>query len=152
VKTVLSKLAVRDILHRYDFPHRFLVYFASQCAKDAIATVQKRSPKVKFDERVLAGVDIAERFGSGEQFTEEFLKETHAATSAASTAAYATYATYATYAAVYATYAASYATYAAAAYAYAATSANSNAEHYKPLLLSLIETRLSEVERVLILS
>ncbi len=163
----LSSLSLESILEDYEFPHRFLVYFASQCAKDAQG-LSKKTP----DPRTLTAIDVAERFGNGEEFTPEYLDRVRddARAAAADARAYAAAATYAAYAAADATYtaatAATYATYAARAAAraacatyatYAARAAATVAtldtatDYYKPLLLSLIEARLTELERLLIL-
>ena len=145
-------LTTDQILKSYELPHRLLVYFASQVAKDALSRV--KSP----DERSLHAIDVAERFGNGESFTEEELKEVCAAAHAAYAAAKAAHV--AAYAAANAAHAAAYAAYAAYAVnaaAYAANAASNAAasarakDNYKSLLLELIETRLSKLERLLIL-
>ncbi len=153
-----ENMTTREILYKYEFPHRFLVYFASQCAKDS-----QRSNKNP-DPRTLTAIDVAERFGNGEEFTPGCLKRvregayaTYAAAYAAADATYAAaYAAYAAYAAADATCAAaSYATaatYAAATYATYDAASAAAVDEYKPLLLSLIEARLTELESVLIFS
>ena len=145
-------LTTDQILKSYELPHRLLVYFASQVAKDALSRV--KSP----DERSLHAIDVAERFGNGESFTEEELKEVceaaHAAYAAAKAAHVAAYAAAnAAHAAAYAAYAA-YAVNAAAYAANAASNAAASArakDNYKSLLLELIEKRLTKVEKLLIL-
>ena len=161
----LRNLTADQILKSYELPHRLLVYFASQVAKDALSRV--KSP----DERSLHAIDVAERFGNGESFTEEELKEVCAAAHAAHAAYVAAHAPYVAADAAYAVNAAAYAAYAAAKAAYvavdaayavnaAAYAANAAAkaavsagvkDNYKSLLLELIETRLSKLERLLIL-
>ena len=63
----LSKLTTEQILNRYQLPPRFLVYYTSQVAKDALSNVEKP------DIRSLKAVEVAERFGNGESFTPEYL-------------------------------------------------------------------------------
>jgi hypothetical protein len=130
----LEAMSVYDILTQHDFPHRFYVYFASQCAKDALFKVKDVDPRSKL------AVDVAERFGNGEDFTQAYLKEV--ADAAANAAHYAAYS---------AAYAADSATYATAAHSAARAAYSAANAHYKPLLLSLIQTRLTEFERVMIL-
>ena len=134
----LRNLTTDQILKSYELPHRFCVYFASQVAKDALSRV--KSP----DERSLHAIDVAERFGNGESFTEEELKEVCAAAHAAYAAAKAAYV------AVDAAYAVNAAAYAANAASNAAASARAK-DNYKSLLLELIEKRLTKVEKLLIL-
>jgi hypothetical protein len=135
-------MSVYDILTQHDFPHRFYAYFASQCAKDALSKDKNVDPRSKL------AVDVAERFGNGEDFTQAYLQEV-VADAAVQAAAYAAYAAAnAAYAAAYAANSASAANAAANAAAYAA--ATYAAAHYKPLLLSLIQTRLTEFERIMI--
>ena len=71
-------LSVRDILHNYEFSHRFYSYFASQVAKDAC---QRYNCTHKDS---LHAIDIAERFGLGEDISQE-VRDTaaHAAYAAA---------------------------------------------------------------------
>jgi len=144
-----------DIIKKYEFPHRFLVYFASQCAKDA----QQYNNK-KPDPRALKAIEIAERFGNGEEFTPGFLKEIADSAYAAAYAA-ANAATYAAaYAAANAAYAAANAAdariYAADARIYAANAADAriyaaDAQYkYKQLLIDLIDSRLTQLEKLLI--
>jgi len=102
-------LSIQQILQKYEFPHRFLVYFASQCAKDAQQYNKKPDP------RSLKAIEIAERFGNGEEFTQEFLKETANSANAARAADYA-----------------------------------AAQEKYKQLLIDLIDSRLTQLERLLI--
>jgi len=153
-----KNLSLEQILQKYEFPHRFLVYFASQCAKDA----QQYNNK-KPDPRSLKAIEIAERFGNGEEFTQEFLRETanaaaYAAYAAANAATYAA-ANAASYAAANAaTYAANAAanaaSHAAANAAYAANAASHAAaqDKYKQLLIDLIDSRLTQLEKLLILT
>ena len=142
-------LSIQQILQKYEFPHRFLVYFASQCAKDAQQYNKKPDP------RALKAIEIAERFGNGEEFTPEFLKEIAHAANAAYAATHAAAAADAADAAADAANAAAYAAYAAANAAnaaYAANAANAAAQDkYKQLLIDLIDSRLTQLERVLIL-
>ena len=158
-----------QILKSYEFPHRFLVYYASQCAKDAVQAYSKDP-----DPRTLKAIDITERFGLGEEIgQEELIKTTgdayaaadaaayaasYAADAAAYTAAYAAgyasnAASNAARAAAYASNAAAYAAYAAGYAAHAAHSADAvrpKAEaKYKKLLITLINQRFSEVERIM---
>ena len=140
----LSKLTTDQILNRYQLPHRLLVYYTSQVAKDALSNAEKP------DIRSLKAVEVAERFGNGESFTPEYLRQvradaydaaydaTNAATNAATYAAYASAAATCAYAANYA-----YAAYAVATVSKAATK-------YKDLLITLINTRLTELERIII--
>jgi len=93
------------------------------------------------DPRSLAAIDIAERFGNGEDFSQEVLKKTCDDAYTAANAAYASYATGAAYSAT--------AAYSAASATYAATNAAAS-DDYKPLLLDLINKRLTKAERVLI--
>jgi len=150
----LKKLTIRQILEKYEFPHRFLVYFASQCAKDAQQYNKKPDP------RALKAIEIAERFGNGEEFTPGFLKEIADSAYAAAYAA-ANAATYAAaYAAANAAYAAANAAdariYAADARIYAANAADAriyaaDAQYkYKQLLIDLIDSRLTQLEKLLI--
>ncbi len=102
---------LRQILHI--LPHRLIVYFASQCAKDAMSKTKAKNQ----DPRSLTAIDVAERFGNGEDFTPEHLKKTWDDANAAD----------------------------------AARAANAaSEEHYKPLLLDLIDKRLTKVEKLLI--
>ena len=133
-------LSIQQILQKYEFPHRFLVYFASQCAKDAQQYNKKPDP------RSLKAIEIAERFGNGEEFTPEFLKEIAHAANAAYAATHAAAAADAADAAADAANAAAYAAYAAANAANAAAQ-----DKYKQLLIDLIDSRLTQLERVLIL-
>jgi hypothetical protein len=135
----LEAMPIYDILTKHDFPHRFYAYFAAQCAKGALSKVKNVDPRSK------TAVDVAERFGNGEDFTQEYLQEVvDTAYSAAFYAAHSAHAAHsAAYSAAHAAYAAHYAAAASAAAAYA---------HYKPLLLSLIRTRLTEFERIMILN
>ena len=87
----LSSLTVVQILNAYPLPHRFLAYFASQCAKDALSRVKDPDP------RSLAAVSMAEAFGNGQDFTQEEMEKVRDDAYAAHTAAYAAY--YAAYAA-----------------------------------------------------
>ena len=114
-----------QILKSYEFPHRFLVYYASQCAKGAVQAHVKAP-----DPGTLKAIDITERFGLGEEIgQEELIKTTgdayaagytsNAAARAAYAASYAADA--AAYAAAYAADAAGYASNAAAYAAYAAS-------------------------------
>jgi hypothetical protein len=135
-------MSIHDILTQHDFPHRFYAYYAAQGAKDALSKA-----KVVHSASRLA-VDVAERFGNGEDFTQEYLKEVADAASVYA-ASYAASVYAASYAASYAAHSASYAAYAADAASYAAN-ANST-DYYKPLLLRLIQTRLTEFERIMIL-
>ena len=147
-------MSIHHILTQHDFPHRFYAYFASQCAKDVLSKSKNVDPRSK------TAVDVAERFGNGEDFTQEYLKEVKDAANAASAAAASVYAaSYAYYAADAASYAADAASAHSAAYsaAHAARAARAASAHYaaanahyKPLLLSLIQTRLTEFERVMI--
>ena len=151
-------MSIHHILTQHDFPHRFYAYFASQCAKDVLSKSKNVDPRSKL------AVDVAERFGNGEDFTQEYLKEVKDAANAASAAAASVYAaSYASYAASAASYAADAASAHSAAYsaanaaAHAARAARAASAHYaaanahyKPLLLSLIQTRLTEFERVMI--
>jgi len=146
-------LTTDQILKSYELPHRLLVYFASQVAKDALSRV--KSP----DERSLHAIDVAERFGNGESFTEEELKEVCAAAHAAHAAYVAAYvaadAAYAVNAAANAAAKAANAANAAASAADAAAyvayaAAKAAKDNYKRLLLQLIKTRLSKVESLLI--
>jgi hypothetical protein len=170
-------LTTEQILKTYEFSHRFLVYYASQVAKDAMVRANCT------DERSLHAVDVAERFGNGEAFTEKELREVAAAADTVYAAAYA--ASNAVYAASNAVYAASNAASNAAAYAanaaadavYAANAASNAAnaaayasyaasyaanavyaaahseaqKYYKDMLLELIEKRLTKLEKLLIL-
>jgi hypothetical protein len=145
-----SKLSITEILTNYELPKRLVVYFFSQVAKDLLKT-----EKAKQDPRTLKAIDIAERYGNGEDFTSEELKKVADDAYTAYTYAYtaaAADATYASYAASYATYTASY-TASAASTAFAASTAytTSYATHdkYKDLLVSIIEERLTELDRIL---
>ena len=81
-----------QILKSYEFPHRFLVYYASQCAKGAVQAHVKDP-----DPGTLKAIDITERFGLGEEIgQEELIKTTgdayaaaHAAANVAASAVYA---------------------------------------------------------------
>jgi hypothetical protein len=153
----LKNKTIHQILSSYDLPHRFLAYFASQCTKDAISKVKDPDP------RSLAAISMAEAFGNGEDFSQEHMEKIYDDAYTAASAAYATYASAAS-AAVHAAaapaasvfyasdaaaaHSASYATYAASASAAAVHAAS--AAYYKPLLLDLINKRLTKVERVLI--
>ena len=154
----LKDQSLEHILKSYDFPKRFLVYFASQCAKDALGRAKDPDP------RSVKAVEVAERYGNGEHFEEAYLREVHGdadaawsatvtATTAAATATSATYAaaaTSATYAATYAATSAAYAAAATTAYANYATTATYAADYYKPLLFKLINERLTRIEKLLI--
>ena len=153
----LQNITLNQILKTYDLPHRLLVYFSSQCAKDALSRIKDPDPRSSL------AVDVAERFGNGEDFSQEYLHkvydDAYAATSAAYAASSAAY--YASNAAAFAASAASSAAYYAAnAAAYAATSAAYYASYasyaaanavYKDLLLKLIDERLTPLEKLLIL-
>jgi hypothetical protein len=156
----LETMSVRAILTQHDFPHRFYAYFASQCAKDALSKAKNVDPRSKL------AVDVAERFGNGEDFTQEYLQEV---IDTASANAYATDSVYTAAASAAYAAASAHAHAAASAHAHAAPSAHAHsvaraayaaanaasayaAAHYKPLLLSLIRTRLTEFERIMILN
>lgn len=63
--------SVREILNSYDFPHRFVVYFIAQCSKDVLQCV--KCP----DSRSLKAIEIAERFGNGEDFSKEEINKVY---------------------------------------------------------------------------
>ena len=137
----LSKLTTDQILNRYQLPHRLLVYYTSQVAKDALSNAEKP------DIRSLKAVEVAERFGNGESFTPEYLRQVREdAANAATNAVFATNAAVATYTAYVA---AAYAATNAVASATNATVSKA-ATKYKDLLITLINTRLTEVERIII--
>ena len=144
-----------QILKSYEFPHRFLVYYASQCAKGAVQAHVKDP-----DPGTLKAIDITERFGLGEEIgQEELIKTTGDAYAAARAAVYAAAYTAdaAGYAADAAGYAADAAAYAADAAAYASNAADAAAyaarpkaeAKYKKLLITLINQRFSEVEKIM---
>lgn len=141
----------REIIVFYDFPHRFIVRFACHCARVVLATI--KNP----DERSVKALIAAERFGNGEKVNQE---ELNAAASAAATAhAHASNASNATYAARTAIHTATSAAHAAvytatnaayAAHAAAYAIAPSTEEKLKSVLLTMINTELCEVQRLLI--
>ena len=142
--TKLEDMSLDQILKTYDLPHRLLAYFASQCAKDALIRADVGDP------RSMLAVDVAERFGNGEDFSQEYLQKVcddvydyaYYASSAAPSSFAASAAYYAANAAASSAYAAS-----ASSAAYAAA----NAATYKDLLLKLIDERLTPLEKLLIL-
>ena len=139
----LTSLSLDQILKTYDLPHRLLVYFSSQCAKDALSRIKDPDP------RSVLAVDVAERFGNGEDFSQEYLHKVYDdAYAATATSAYYAAATSAAYAAAYA--AADDASAAANA-AYYASATSATTSHYKDLLLKLIDERLTSLEKLLIL-
>ena len=165
----LKSMSTDEILKSYEFPHKFYVYYASQIAKNAMEKYVKSKDR---DERSLKAIDIAERFGNGEDISQKVLEDTvsssctaaHAAHygNAANSAAHVAAAN-AAYAAANAAHAAANAANAAPHYAAASAAAHYAAAHYadnarkeaetynKELLLSLIETRLTKLEKLLIL-
>ena len=172
---IFAGLSLEQSIRKFELPHRFLVYYASQCAKDAVQAYSKDP-----DPRTLKAIDITERFGLGEEIGQEELIKTangaYAASYAAHAAAYAA-ASYASNAAeaasdaaahaasdaaAHAAHAAAHAAHAAAhaahaAYAtYAAHAAHADRPKaeakYKELLLDLIEKKLTNLEKVLLLS
>ena len=128
----LSELTIDQILKQHEFPHRFYVYFASQCAKDALSKTKDPDP------RSVLAVDVAERFGNGEVFEQSYLEQVanDAACPSASPATYTASAASAS---------------SAASAAYTASSAFYASNYYKPLLLELITKRFTKLERLLIL-
>ena len=156
LEKTLGSLGLRQIFETYALPPRLLAYFASQCAKDAMSKLKDKG--IALDPRSLAAISMAEDYGNGKDFSPEHMHKTvddaYNAYYAASAADYAAYAaTNAAHAAAY--HAATYAAYAttnaahAAAYHTAARSAY-YADYYKPLFFSLIESRLSKLEKILI--
>jgi len=140
-------MTIQHILTSYDFSPRFLAYFASQCAKEAMTTVKDPDP------RSMLAIEVAERYGNGEDFDQGYLDKVRDDAAAASAPA-ATYAATA-FSAYAASFAAAYAraAYAAATYstAYAAKALGKDEDYFVPLLLRLIETRLTKLEQCLIL-
>ena len=139
----------QQILDSYPFPRRFCVTYALACAKDCLEfSNEKDMPVAK------ACIEVVERWLRGEA-TEQECRDTAASISNVAYA-YATYATYATYVAYAATYAATYAASAAYATAYtdaAAARAAGNhrpMDYYRDLLLTMIQTELTELERVML--
>ena len=112
----IDQMSIDQILKTYDLPHRLLAYFSSQCAKDALSRI--KDP----DARSTLAVDVAERFGNGEDFSQEYLEKVQddAYSAYSALAASATATATASYAALAATYAAlsaaSYAALAATSY------------------------------------
>ena len=150
LEKTLGSLGLRQIFEIYALPPRFLAYFSAQCAKDAVSRIKDKG--IALDPRSLAAISMAEDYGNGKDFSPEHMRKvTDDAANAADYAAYA--ATNAAHAAAY--HAATYAAYAttnaahAAAYHTAARSAY-YADYYKPLFFSLIESRLSKLEKILI--
>ena len=143
----MKDLTLRQLLD--PLPRRICTYFASQCTKDAI---QRSGAK---DPAVLLAQDVAERYGNGEDFDEAYLKEVANKASAFN----ATYASAVAYSAAYSAAASAAAAYAAHSAAYAAASAYSVAvsadarayyeENYKPLLLKILNERLTPLEFML---
>jgi len=121
----MKDLTLRQLLD--PLPRRICTYFASQCTKDAIQRSGAKDPSV------LLAQDVAERYGNGEDFDEAYLKEV-----ANKASAYA--------------YAAHSAAYAAASAYSVAVSADARAyyeENYKPLLLKILNERLTPLEFML---
>jgi hypothetical protein len=149
----LDNLSTEQILNQYELPHRFLAYYASQCAKQAMANVKKPDP------RSLLAIEVAERFGNGsEEYSQEYLEKVKEDAYAAALTASSAYS---------ASSSSSAAAYYASASAYDASSSSSSAsasatyaapyasrkeaeQHFKELLISLINTRLTKLEKLLI--
>jgi hypothetical protein len=141
----LNKKSLKQILETYALPPRFLAYFASQCAKDAMSKLKDSGSDP--DPRAIAAISMAEDYGNGKDFSPEYMGkvtddayyaaayDAYYAANAATNAANAANAAYAAYAAAN-----------AAAYAYYAY----HADCYKPLFFALIESRLSKLEKILI--
>ena len=129
--------SLKQIITSHEFPHRFLVYFASQCSKDACIKANWT------DARSLKAIEIAERFGNGEEFSMEELKRVHAAAIDARSTASTSYASASFFAAT--------AISCAISHSYSIGYCSSLADTYKPLLLDLIEKRLTKLERLIIL-
>lgn len=136
---------MREILSAYDFPKRFLAYAGSQFAKEDLKHIRHADP------RAVKAVEIAERYGNGEDFSryelEQVCNDAHSAYCSVFTRDAAEL--LASYCPVYAT--AYTAIYAAAfdadslPYVYFSYSAP-----HKPFLIELIETRMSKLEKLLI--
>lgn len=155
MKKDFELLSIEKILRKYPLPRRFVSYFLSQAAKADLSKCSNPDP------RSMAAADMAERHGNGEDFTEEHMKaivdEAHAAHSASSPVNPAHYAAYTAAHAARATRAAASSSSSHAAY-FAATYVYFNFDSYvpvivedhKPLLLELIDKRLTKLERLLI--
>ena len=137
---------VNQILDSYHFSRRFCVTYALACAKDCLEfNTEKDMPAAK------ACIEVVERWLRGEATEQECrdASAAYSATYAAYAAFAATYATYATYVAYATDSAATAATYAAAAYAYA-SGGHRPKDYYTDLLLTMIQTELTELERVML--
>jgi len=134
-------MTLQPILDSYDFDPRFLSYFASQCAKEAMTTVKDPDP------RSMLAIEVAERYGNGEDFDQGYLDKVRADAFAA---AYAYASSSASYAAAHSAAASYYSAAASAAYS-AARALGKDEDYFVPLLLRLIETRLTKLEQYLIL-
>jgi len=100
----------------------------------------------------MLAIEVAERYGNGEDFDQGYLDKVRADAFAAASAFAATFAAACSAAAAYfaaASYAASY--YSAAASRSAAQALGKDQDYFVPLLLRLIETRLTKLEQCLIL-
>lgn len=136
---------MREILTTYEFPHRFLAYAGSQFAKEGLKFIKHADP------RALKAVEIAERFGNGEDFSKEELEQVFNDAHSAYCSVFTRDAgkLLASYCPVYATaYSAAYVT------AFDADSLPSvyfaYSTPHKPLLLNLIKTRMTKLEKLLI--
>jgi hypothetical protein len=126
-----------EILHKYPLPKHLLVEFAYECAKDV--------EHLHNDDKAKYALSLVKRWLDGDAtVTAQTLND--AAYAAAARAAYAAAAYAAARAAYYASYA-SYAAYAAHAATYAARVLGKD---YKPLLLHMINTKLSAFERIIL--
>ena len=138
-------MILKQIIDSYDFDPRFLSYFASQCAKEAMTKVKDPDP----DPRSMLAIEVAERYGNGEDFDQGYLDKVRDDAAAAAARYASLYAYDAAYDAADHASAADHAYY--AAYYAALALGKDNQDYFVPLLLRLIETRLTKLEQCLIL-
>jgi uncharacterized protein (UPF0147 family) len=67
----LNKKSLKQILETYALPPRFLAYFASQCAKDAMSKLKDSGSDP--DPRAIAAISMAEDYGNGKDFSPEYM-------------------------------------------------------------------------------
>lgn len=144
-----ANLSVTQILTNYEFSHRFLAYFASQCAKKLMKQLEDHDPKS------LKAIEIAERFGNGEDFSKVFSKEELKEVHDGSILAFykSTFITSKAYAAAHDAYAyviCYYFSNPIKVYTLLGYSYSFCEQTDKPLLLDLIKTRMTKLEKLFI--